>query len=454
MATVIVGGGIIGCSTAFYLSELVSDPSSIHIVESSPTLFAGASGWAGGFLAKDWFAPSVSSLGSLSFALHKELSDKYNGVRNWGYLPSTALSLGIDEDVGVGGRQRGEDWLLQGASRANAAERTDFLNPDGSPAWLTQQKGGTLEVISGKNDCAQVDPAQLCRFLLAESQRRGVQLHQPATATSIASNLTTQQIESITITPAQINEPSSSSPITLPVKHLILTAGPWTPKVFSTLFPSSRYRLPISSLAGHSLLLRSPLHQPPFDAPSQPSTNSTYIPTSHAIFCAPSPSSSILFAPELFTRATGEIYIAGVNSTSKPLPELATEKDIDEESVETLKQAAQTLMAAGSQFQSSSLSTTSSPPPPSSTDLEIVKVGLCWRPVTSNGTPIISRIPDGKLGGIKTGGSSEGGCVFVAAGHGPWGISLSLGTGKVMAEMVLEKSEDERSADVGGLGVV
>jgi glycine/D-amino acid oxidase-like deaminating enzyme len=35
---------------------------------------------------------------------------------------------------------------------------------------------------------------------------------------------------------------------------------------------------------------------------------------------------------------------------------------------------------------------------------------------------------------VGTRGTREGG-VFIAAGHGPWGISLSLGTGKVMSEI-------------------
>lgn len=53
-STVILGAGIIGVSTAYYLAQ--ADPSlasSIHLVDSSPELFASASGKAGGFLAAD-----------------------------------------------------------------------------------------------------------------------------------------------------------------------------------------------------------------------------------------------------------------------------------------------------------------------------------------------------------------------------------------------------------------
>jgi glycine/D-amino acid oxidase-like deaminating enzyme len=52
--TVIIGSGIIGLSTAYYLSESPrTQAQSIHIVDSSPELFQCASGLAAGFLAAD-----------------------------------------------------------------------------------------------------------------------------------------------------------------------------------------------------------------------------------------------------------------------------------------------------------------------------------------------------------------------------------------------------------------
>jgi glycine/D-amino acid oxidase-like deaminating enzyme len=52
--TIIIGSGIIGLSTAFYLSESPrSQARSIYLVEASPELFHCASGLAAGFLAED-----------------------------------------------------------------------------------------------------------------------------------------------------------------------------------------------------------------------------------------------------------------------------------------------------------------------------------------------------------------------------------------------------------------
>lgn len=54
VSTVIVGAGIIGCATAYYLAtEGGTKPDTIHLIEASPELFASASGKAGGFLASD-----------------------------------------------------------------------------------------------------------------------------------------------------------------------------------------------------------------------------------------------------------------------------------------------------------------------------------------------------------------------------------------------------------------
>lgn len=53
-STVILGAGIIGCATAYYLvNSEHTKPDTIHLVESSPELFASASGKAAGFCAPD-----------------------------------------------------------------------------------------------------------------------------------------------------------------------------------------------------------------------------------------------------------------------------------------------------------------------------------------------------------------------------------------------------------------
>ena len=424
MATIVVGAGIIGTATAFYLSESASNPSSIHMIESAPRLFASASGNAGGFLAKDWFSALVAPLGELSFNLHQKLATDHNGEERWGYAASTALSLAIDEGRGVGKGERGEDWLLEGTSRANVAlpkAEGDVLKEDGTPAWVTRQKGGTLDTISSEDGCAQVEPRQLCEFLMEKSRERGVLVHMPARATDIIRG----QDGAVTGVVVQNEETMKST--TIECDTIVFATGPWTPTAFSQLFPDSKYKIPISSLAGHSINVRSPRHT---------LAHEEKYGRCHAVFSAPSRGWS--FAPEAISRRGGEIFVGGLNSETMPLPRLATDTKIDPQAIAELKKA--TIKLAG----------TAAPDGEGiqDDDLEVTREALCFRPVAKGGRPIVARIEDDRLGNKVR--MAKGGGVYVAAGHGPWGISLSLGTGKVMAEMVQGLKTSVR---VDGLGI-
>jgi glycine/D-amino acid oxidase-like deaminating enzyme len=84
--TVIVGAGIIGVSTAYFLSHTPSrnQDHTITILDPSPAA-SGASGKAAGFIARNWTGSATASLEDLSFRLHKELSQDYGGDEKWGY---------------------------------------------------------------------------------------------------------------------------------------------------------------------------------------------------------------------------------------------------------------------------------------------------------------------------------------------------------------------------------
>ncbi|CAJ2504495.1 Uu.00g118890.m01.CDS01 [Anthostomella pinea] len=418
--TVILGAGIIGTSTAYYLSKH-QPGSSIHVVEASPELFASASGYAGGFLAKDWFGPAAAALGALSFEEHRKLAEKEDGARRWGYARSTSISLA----QAAGSRKGGsvDVWCREGASRAEAASGGgdgdgigDALAGVALP-WLRRAEGDAVEVISEEGTTAQVDPLELSRFLLQRCQEACVHLHHPAKALSIAADVR-GELSSICIADTQ-----SSSETDVPCTNIIIAAGAWSAQVFATLFPTSTTKLPVSSLAGHSLVVKSPRwlreHEEKLGC--------------HSVFMT---STQPGYSPEIFSRIGGHIYIAGLNSATEPLPALATDAKagISQSAIETLRDTAREVLGKGSVED----------------DLEIVREGLCFRPVTDRGTPILGRIPDRCLGdGVATRTGAEGG-VYLAAGHGPWGISMSLGTGKVVAEMVQGRG---LSADVSMLSL-
>lgn len=303
--------------------------------------------------------------------------------------------------------------MRDGTSRADAAPVVLDSLSGKTPTWLRRLDGDHIELISDEDTTAQVDPLLLCQFLLRECVKRGVKLHHPAKPLSVSTDGKGE------LTGVRIVDTKSSAETELACARLIITAGSWTGQVFGALFPKSELEVPIKSLAGHSLVLKSPRWHAGLESSG-----------CHAIFTTHNEG----FCPEMFSRIGGHIYFAGLNSSTLPLPDAAAGKATPyPENLAQLRQAAREILGAGAEAEN---------------DLEIVREGLCFRPVTSWGTPIVSRIRDRDLGaGMATKPGAEGG-VFVAAGHGPWGIAMSLGTGVVLAEMVQGR---KLSADVSGL---
>jgi hypothetical protein len=60
----------------------------------------------------------------------------------------------------------------------------------------------------------------------------------------------------------------------------------------------------------------------------------------HAVFAT----DTLGFSPEWFARTSGELYLAGLNSTTIPLPDVATEVKASKESIDQLKACARAMM--------------------------------------------------------------------------------------------------------------
>ncbi|KAK0633580.1 FAD dependent oxidoreductase [Immersiella caudata] len=402
-STVIIGAGIIGVSTAYYLSDH-QPPSTIHLVESSPELFSSASGYAGGFLAKDWFKPQVLSLGALSFELHKQLAAIHGGREKWHYSPTTSINYSpAPRKVG---QERGADWLRHGSSRAEAApdERGDV----DAPVWLRRHEGDHTERVSAEGTTAQLDPLMLCRWLLEECRKRGVRVHHPATVTSVSTDLR-GELSSVRIVEAETGVETD-----LPCTRVVIAAGAWSGRVFKRLFRLSGRKLEVGSLAGHSVVVRTSKWKGKEGEGC------------HAVFSMAGEG----FAAEMFSRVGGEVWLGGLNGGEAELPVGSTGRTkVVEEAAIKVREAARSLLGE---------------------EVEIVREGLCFRPVTIEGLPVVGRMGDDDLGpGVATRPGADGG-VYVATGHGPWGISLCLGTGVVVAEMAQGRP---LSADVSELGL-
>lgn len=84
-STVIIGGGIIGLSTAYYLALAQNRGNNIFIVDISADVVSAASGKSNGVLPDYDFENPIIELAHLSWKLHEKLAQSYNGPMTWGY---------------------------------------------------------------------------------------------------------------------------------------------------------------------------------------------------------------------------------------------------------------------------------------------------------------------------------------------------------------------------------
>lgn len=266
-------------------------------------------------------------------------------------------------------------------------------------------------------------------------------LHQPARATKLwldeaqPGALTRIRVEYLGLLAKTID--GRARTVDIPCDNVVIAAGCWTPQVYMTLFPHAN-RIPrITHLAGYSVTFKAkhwpPAVPTPKADPHAPQAPNPSLPRRDSVYLGASPSHAIFtgahgFSPEIFSRVTGDVWLGGLNPAAAALPALPTDAEVAPAEVARLLAVARALCGE---------------------DIELRSQALCFRPVSATGRPIISRMHVADLGdGVKPPGHDGAGGVFVATGHGPWGISLSLGTGRVVSEMVLGRAT---SADVSAL---
>jgi len=197
-----------------------------------------------------------------------------------------------------------------------------------------------MEVISRDSTTAQIDPLRFCKWLLSCVEEKGVKIIYPAAATEVLRDakgvlsgvriLGTEDKSSQDRMSQAIFYLVSALTDIVSCTRLLIASGAWSPRVFSTLFPNAQTRIPVSSLAGHSLLVRNPFFNP----------HELDEEVCHAVFAT----DTLGFSPEWFARIGGELYLAGLNSTSIPLPDVATDVVASEKAIDQLKNCAKVMM--------------------------------------------------------------------------------------------------------------
>ncbi|GAA5832270.1 hypothetical protein JCM3766R1_002359 [Sporobolomyces carnicolor] len=431
---VVIGSGIVGLCSAYY-TLCLSGSTRVTLLESSTerNVAAGASSYAGGFIAggPSWHDPSSQDLARESWRCHVELAELLGGSENFGWRECGAIGLSVGHPV-----NRSAYRTLPGGKSKEHVEIDRGRLPPG--VWVE----GEVEQLSLEGGVGQVDPHEFCQtiFRYLSSTFRDRFSIKFGRATTIIRSIEEATLSpdggspasrpSVTFSPHPV-EGSTSSPIRIPYDSLVIAAGPWSAQVCGQLgLPS----IPITNLPGHSLLIR-----PSLDSYVPPdSADSRELP-SGAVFAGidggvggvhgdsfglarglsdEERDRGYTRAPEFFVRKNGQVYVAGENSIPSSaeaskvglpnkLPSTVDEVKamIDDECVGRLQRAA----GACSPFLKEE------------NGAVIEKTQFCYRPISVDREPIIGHLQKD---------------VLVATGHGPWGITLAPGTGKVIAEML------------------
>ncbi|HVH82454.1 MAG TPA: FAD-dependent oxidoreductase [Stellaceae bacterium] len=146
MRVLICGGGVIGCSIAYFLSRRGAD---VTVIESTGIACA-ASGKSGGFLARDWCDGSpLSALARRSFDLHAQLAAELPG--DWGYRR-------LDTYAGF------------------ASQRTPLRRfPGGYDLPWFSCDVAVSQAIGTPQTTAQVHPAQFTRAMMRAAEANGAE---------------------------------------------------------------------------------------------------------------------------------------------------------------------------------------------------------------------------------------------------------------------------------------
>lgn len=443
----IVGGGIIGCCTAYFLTRHPSyspDTHRITLLEASSSnsggrtedsiqdpatladpataskknpshegIAGGASGKAGGLLAL-WAFPS--NIVPLSFKLHDDLAKEHDGAARWGYRRCYAsqvecqarLPSGLAGDAkSVAAAAEASGDVTKGLHKDHR-KRIKALKNLGAPEdldWLdTEQSLVAYEGMGTPDNTAQVHPELFTRSMAQFAEDKGANIITGARVTAISKNSDGSEVESVTY----VKDGKEQQLLTT---DCVVAAGPWT----SRLLPD----VPVSASRAHSVVIKTPkpvsayalftsIALPPgFPAPTPEKARGTP--------AAQQPiKKTQVVEPEIYARPDGTAYACGPTDNTVALPLTTAEVEVDRARCEDI------------------ISQVGGISDELGKDGEVLARQACYLP---QGGPFIGEV-----------GSTKG--LIVAAGHTCWGIQNAPGTGKLVSEIILDGAV--KSARLGG----
>ncbi|OJD18003.1 hypothetical protein AJ78_01960 [Emergomyces pasteurianus Ep9510] len=408
---IVIGGGIIGCSTAYFLTRHPSYNPSRHkitILEATE-IAGGASGKAGGLLAL-WAYPS--SIVPLSYNLHAELAREHNGKERWGYREVNCGQLAAEgchwpfRDKPV---EKSEEFSQNPGEAVSLEKRGDKAARESKSAefpedldWFDAQALKSYEAMGSAGETAQVHPYLFTTSMAQLAEEKGARI--------VLGQVTRIDHSEDSVRSVTYMEKGTGASQTIPATDVVIAAGPWTRSVFP--------RAPISALRAHSVVVR----------PTRPVSAYTlftnlYLPAGFG-FSSDKESGRgkrtqpTVVSPEIYARPDDTIYACGEGDTTVPLPETTADVQVDparcQDIIASIGSVSKVLREG-----------------------EVIARQACYLPNVdvSRAGPLIGHV------GIRG--------LFMATGHTCWGIQNAPGTGKLVSEFVFEGQA--KSASISGL---
>lgn len=465
---VIVGAGIIGVCTAYYLTRHPScskDTHHITVIESK-RVAGGASGKAGGLLAM-WAFPQ--QIVPLSFQLHQELSDEYNGETKWDYRRLTTVSLEAnvqDDTVSLDPKETGSSV---NDNSNDGDDDESYASNDGK----TTSRAKPSQKKKSKKACAVVNNEPVFRVGTTEDDEDYEYSYgeDDEEDEAPASELDTKS--SIALSKDPLRLPSDLNWIKKRLVRDWSSLGGTDSTAQVHPFKFTHYLLLKAMETGAVDLILGKVSQLHFNDQCA-AAGVSYIPTvddpeeqrlqepvdlldvdqvvlcmgpwtsrllpdcpisglrAHSITIKPSTgtvspyaiftelkiSSNKYFSPEMYARKD-EVYVCGEGDTLVELPETS-------DAVEVVKEKCDELYHYVSKLS------------PNLSRGHILKRQACYLPVLNVPTSSGPLIGETNVEGL-----------FIASGHSCWGINNAPATGKVMSELLLDG--EAKSADISAL---
>lgn len=419
---VIVGGGIIGSCTAYYLTRHPTYDPHLHSITllEAHAIASGASGKAGGLLAQ-WAYPA--ELVGLSWRLHESLAAEHAGEAGWGFRRVDVGQLSLRAGrTGERGEGLGEGVSLQkrrAASTATATStstststaespRSDLSSAVTVPPSLDFFHGPSIRSYASMGspaNTAQVHPYQFTSAMASLALAKGAKL-------VLGKAIQTLRDENGgDVVGVRYVEQASLEERILEATDVIIAAGPWSGT--AGLGPGTGR---VGGLRAHSVVVRPAGKVAPwavFTSIERPDDGD-----GRREMGRRRKKRAAVVTPEIYTRPDNTVYMCGEGDTDVPLPEAGTVGvAVDEARCEEIVQAVGSVSEVLGEG-------------------EVLVRQACYLPVVEGG--------EGPLVGLT---ATQG--VLLAAGHSCWGIMNGPATGLLMSEFVFDG--EARSADVAAL---